>query len=324
MIADPSHRRNWYIELPDYIRKMKRLCKLAGLRRDDPGAHPATAHIARLEDYCQRHVTENGLSIGPLPRDTIAVVAKCREVVGAMSFYGLDRMYWLADHYFEELECDVQARRFVETRLPRPELFWSVISELQQWGYLKARGLRPQLNQEDGLPDLSFYGNSSDDAHYFEVKTVEKGTSTNAIKQHIKKANRQIKNVGDDVRGGCFLRLLETFTGGYEDGQLPEKVRTYFEVLEQAMTSEHYKSVGQAVLTWEEISCVGNIPGWQTWCIVRRSASRNHKSARVPIELDGSHHMKATTAGNLLIGNEQLKPNWDLQTKEGRIITTGR
>lgn len=187
------------------------------------------------------------------------------------------RIYWLADGYYEKLIQDEDAKKFIESRLPSVDQYWSVIAELQMWGYLEARGLSPKLVQEDGLPDLEFSGENASERFYFDVKSLEEGSDLNAINRHIKKANRQIRNVSDSAKGGCFLRILGTHLGNNEGEFKPKRIAEVCSVVERIMNSNDNKCVATVVVIWEEVQCIGNVPGWQTWCVTRKSESYLHK-----------------------------------------------
>ena len=242
--------------------------------------HPIYQHLSQLRKQLGGVVTPQGLHIGKYPKDPAKIIEINRRVIESVSVYGNDRMYWLADGYFEQLERIPELRSFIQTRLPRPDLFQSVIAELQQWGYLKARNLEPKLVQADGLPDLEFGENEADGPFYFEVKTVDINSSPNAIRRHIKKANKQIKNVGGNAPGGCYIWFLPVSVGGYKNDGIPAELVPYGLEIERVLKSNSCKSVSKVVLTWNEVLVKGNIPGWQTWVVVRNSRIWEHENPR--------------------------------------------
>lgn len=321
MISDPP-KRNFADEYRAYIDKMTRLAGLAGLNGARASNHPIFRHLLELQGQLNSVISPQGLRLGPFPNDPKAIIAMIEPKIRAMSAYGNDRMYWLADGYFGELISDAGSRRFIESRLSRPELFHAVIAELQQWGYLKARGLNPKLVQDEGLPDLKFGESEPNGPYYFDVKSIGPNGTIRGIKRHIEKSNAQIKRVKADACGGCFLRLITPVNGGFGPDEIPHGVATHLEEIDRLLRSNYYKSVSKVVLTWEEISFVGNIPGWLTWCVTRKSITRSHLNPRVVFDIAKDYAFKSTCAMNIRIGDVNASPIWDVRTERGNITIT--
>src|SRR6185369_15461080 len=124
-----NRERNFRQEFNAYIYQMQQLATLGGVR-DNPN-HPLITTISTLKQLLDAYVTPEGLlarqKLGATPQD---VIDRLFKLLKAQSHYGYDRMYWLADGYFDELSRDDDARRFIQQRLPHPEHYDSTITEL--------------------------------------------------------------------------------------------------------------------------------------------------------------------------------------------------
>ena len=315
--------RNWLQEYRSYIDKITRLTQLAEINYQRASRHPIYKHLSQLKKQLDGIVTPHGLHFGKYPNSPEEIIRINRNLIESTSVYGNDRMYWLADGYFEQLEKSPSLRKFIQTRLPKPELFQAVIAELQQWGYLKARMLEPSLVQEEGLPDLEFGAQEVGGPFFFDVKTICKTSSPASIRKHIKKGNKQIKAAGDNVPGGCYIHISPILVGGYPKG-VPKELEAYSNEINKVLNSNSCRSVARVVLTWQEVSVKGNIPGWQTWVVARKSHIFKHKNPRVSFSIASDYSFKSTCATNIRIGEDHDPPIWDIDTIKGEIIASGR
>jgi hypothetical protein len=228
-------------------------------------------------------------------------------------------MYWLADGYFEELLRCEENRRFIQSRLPTPEHYDATIAELAYWGWLKSRGLLPQLTEDSGKPDLKVGKDISGDEVHCDVKAILPGTKPSRIDKIIKKANKQIKNVaGEYSKGFCFIRVIEPiirFPDISDTGRgylwlnpeqknrnaigVPNEIAAYFDRAQNIMASTTCRSVSRVIFSWEERLVIGNIPGCMTVLGNRKSCEIKHTNARQPFDIHADLLPKATIAFNI-------------------------
>lgn len=181
--------RNFRQEITAYIAQMQSLAAIGTLK--NTSTHPLFRSLATLEQMLNGFVTVTGeLKLEKLGPEPGVIVSQLLEILSAQSAYGYDRMYWLADGYFEELVQGEETRRFIQSRLPTPEHYEATIVELAYWGWLKARGLFPQLTEDSGKPDLIVGKDISGDEVHCEVKAILPGTKPSRIDKIVKKANK--------------------------------------------------------------------------------------------------------------------------------------
>ena len=320
MNREEGPKRNPFVEFPQYIEKMKRLARMANLESSGHVGHPLLGTLVKLHEFSNTHLTTAGLKVSALGPEPARVVHQLFDVLTAVSMYGYDRMYWLADGYFSELEASQSIRKFIATRLPQPGLYDATITELIYWGWLKSKGFSPELADEDGAPDLLVGQDVIGNAVYCEVKSLLPGAKPDAIQNALAKANRQIKRKGgDDAIGFCLFRVVEPVRHlpviGNQHGlailgrsrpdsaapTVPSQIQHYVDEVQKHLRSSSYRSVAQVVFLWEEQEVLGNIPGWITVCGCRNSVSIDHQQARQSVQLQhrGDLLPKATVAFNI-------------------------
>lgn len=307
----------------EYLIKMNSIAQIGGLSKYQKH-HPLRSHLSEIQNQLAYKVAPQGPQLPPYPPSPEKIIEINMKIIGSISAFAHDMAYWLNTDYFNELLSDPELRTFISTRLTKPELFPAVIAELQQWGYLRARNTSPRLVQQDGLPDLKFHDNNSGNDLYFEVKTITLGSSPNSVERHIKKANTQIKRVSENALGGCFLWFPAIIVGGYKNNEVPEPLKPYVEKLVRVLNSERCRSVAKVIITWSEIACIGNIPGWQTWVITRKSKLIEHSRPRCYFDLNEEYFFKSTCSINIHLGNQDDFPDVDIRTDHGDIKLISR
>lgn len=325
-IQRPS--RDPFAEFSQYIEKMKGLARMANIESAHHAEHPLLKTLITLNNFTRTHLTSEGLRIPNLGHGVDQVVRQLFEILTTMSMYGYDRMNWLADNYFSELETNQTIQKFISTRLPNADQYDATISELMYWGWLKSKGFSPKLTDEDGTPDLFVGKDINDNNVYCEVKSLLPGVKSEAIQNNLNKANRQIKHQGGDAAiGYCLFRIVEPVrhihsvetTNGIEilgrscsktiDVIVPPQLQHYVDMIHKHLQSLNYRSITRVIFLWEEQEIVGNIPGWITACGTRKSISINHQKARHTLDLlhKGDLLPKATVAFNINIRGQRLK-----------------
>jgi len=286
MTQEPGKAVNWRVAFEGYIRVVEKFLNIAGLRHAND--HPLAKSIAQLKHLLQIGVpTPDGMlhvgQFGPTPE---AALEAARDFLATFFRLGMDSMYWLGPQgrYIPELENDEKIKRFLVTRLPDPEMCEDVLSEMSYRGYLKARGLRVDLTEDDGMPDMKVWG--SNGAFHAEIKAIHKGSNPDRASKVIAKANKQIKRTPEGV-GICAILVLETIQMRGDmiakPGLIPDEIKPIIQSVEGVMNSSNCKSVAEAVVSWDEFAVLGTPPGWVGLHAVRRSVRVSHREARAPI-----------------------------------------
>lgn len=302
------------------MERMRALAAIADLTPQKNYDHPLFKTLVSLAELVTARTNSAGeLKIGGFGPEPEKIVDQLFEVLHAQSTYGYDRMSWLADGYFEELEETVQARKFVAERLPVAEHYEATIAELGYWGWIKARGGAPVLLTSEGMPDLLLGPDAEGDAVYCDVKSIRHGTCPDRIRKVIEKTNRQLKRVhGESTKGLCYIRILTPvirYPQFSDNGHgrlmlqpdersknelgVPNEIAAYFDAVRYALSGPSYRSVSKVILSWEERLVIGNIPGWLTVMGTRNSCLIDHSHARVRFDVNFDLLPKATVAFNI-------------------------
>lgn len=263
--------RDPFAEFSKYIEKMKGLARMANIDSAHHAEHPLLKTLISLNKFSKNHLTSEGLRISNLGQGVSEVVSQLFEILTTMSMYGYDRMYWLADNYFSELETNQTIQKFISTRLPKSDLYDATISELMYWGWLKSKGFTPRLIDEDGAPDLLVGKDVNDNNVYCEIKSLLPGIKPEAIQNNLSKANRQIKHQGgDSAVGYCLFRMVEPIRyipsiekkNGLEilsrscskaiDLVIPSQLQQYVDTVQKHLQSSNYRSIACVIFLWEE------------------------------------------------------------------------
>lgn len=321
MPSEPAgaKQRDFRKEFSDYVSKIRKLAALAGLNPKKDARHPAYESLELLKVMLETQSTSQGLKLEKLGTTPTEIVDRQLQMLRALSSYGYDRMYWLADGYFEELMRDPDACKFVAARLPDANQYESTVSELMYWGWLKARGITPKFLEKVGWPDIEIQIDAHGEPIYCDIKAIMPGTSPGRIEAVITKANKQIKNVGGETtKGFCVVRIVEPVVrrprillspGGYHVLECDEKSRDelgipleledYVSEAKKVLSSQQCRSVSYIVMCWEEHYVVGHIPGWIRIVGNRSSTGLAHKHARQKFEINSDFLMKATVAPHI-------------------------
>jgi hypothetical protein len=320
MADDSVPMRDHLVEFPKYIEKMKTLARMANLEGAHHAGHPLRGTLVWLENLAASYLTPIGLKVSALGPGPERLVEQLFEILTATSMYGYDRMCWLADGYFQELDANPVIRKFITSRLPQASQYDATISELMYWGWLKGQGFSPILTDDEGTPDLCLGNDINGNPVYCEVKSLLPGSEPEAIKNAMSKTNRQIKKMGgDDAVGYCLFRVvlpvrhypatkdqngITILEGTRPDPAtvvIPPQIQDYADEIQRHLHSSSYRSVSRVVLLWEEQQIVGNIPGWVTVNGVRQSVVLEHQQARKDVALQhgGDLLPKATVSFNV-------------------------
>lgn len=285
------NERNFFDEMDAYVPKLMGLAKVAQLDGEKHSNHPIFKDLKRLDELRDRkRSVDGGLFLGKFPKNPQGIVDHVMNHMSAMASYGFNRMYWLADGYFEELVSDSDQRKFIESRLPKPEHYESVIAELSYWGWLKSRGLNPRLIEEDGLPDIYVGDDRFGGQVFCDVKALKPESSINRVSKIIKKANKQIKNAnGEKTKGFCLIKLLSNQP--YTD---IDRFNECVETATRIMRSDSCRSVNFVILVKEDMKGEVRFPGGGGICLTRNSIRIYHSRARTNIKMLGDLEPKAT------------------------------
>jgi len=213
------------------------------------------------------------------------------ELAGSL----MDRSTWASDpgkgDYWDFLP-DEQVRKFVRSRIVKPAHYDDVITELYFWGTLNAQ-TPVTMGEVEGHPDLCIDGN---EPVWADVKRIHRGSAPSRVKKVIAKANHQIKCVD---RGGVGLALLYIEREGLRasfDDRTPSDVKPFVDAAAEAIGGDSYRSVAQAVITWDDYFITAEPGEPAIYTARRRSLVLEHAHPRRPAALPSSVWEVGTTA----------------------------
>jgi hypothetical protein len=262
---------------------------LTALRTKSP-LHPAVIRRETLSAFLPRR---------PRPFEELLTIAA--ELGGTM----IDRQFWMPDprtpDYWGFISHEAAARR-ISQNLADPLKYNETLAEVRTWAGLRQNGLDVELVHEHGQPDLVIARGSPAEIRA-EVKFVHTDTSDRGVIGAVEKANKQLRGASSGAAGVAYVHLdrrhsvrtLPATPAKADAARLPSgedppptDVVHRIGLIERALDGERYKSVGVAIVTWEDHVYIGDWPGPVTYFVRRQSVFRRHRNMRplAPIDED--------------------------------------
>lgn len=173
---------------------------------------------------------------------------------------------------------DQEVWKHIRSRIINKDTFNDVLAQLIGKKLLSINGLKVDLVEKEGLPDLS----ASTDVESFpsEVKSIRAGSSSTRIKSIIGKANKQIKRVSGDSSGVLIMLINRPVQNGVLDDRIPSDVYYYLNEVQKHLFSNDYKSICTALISWIDYKIEGSAPGDITYTCRRRVVAIEHSKPR--------------------------------------------
>lgn len=217
----------------------------------------------------------------------------------------IDRQFWMPDPDTDEYWSfipDAAAAARVAQNIRDPRQFNETLAEVRVWSRLRQTHPAASLVEQEGQPDIRL--DTPEGPLWIEVKFIHSDTSNDGVERALKKANKQLRTAtGGD--GGVLIMVFErtlaprALPATEEAAQAarlpsgedppPADIASRIGVIEQALSSRDFKSVGVAILTWEDHCYVGEWPEPVTYIVRHSAVVRRHHLPRghpeVPREL---------------------------------------
>lgn len=145
---------------------------------------------------------------------------------------------------------DDEARLQLRQRLRSQVAFGDAVAELFTHGWLRSEGFAVDLFGAEGLPDLRI--TRSDSVVWADVKHLRPGSSLGRVRDHIKKANKQIRRVDPDGSGIVFLKLGRPTGATGTSGKPPPDIQPLLDQAIRQLHSGHTRSVALVVAFWDD------------------------------------------------------------------------
>jgi hypothetical protein len=194
---------------------------------------------------------------------------------------------------------DVEAQKALRQDVLDPKSFEDVMVELyvSAWHISKGHAIErirwssPLAPEKKAVKIPDFIVTLPDSARLvIECKHMRPGTKADRIKQDITKANKQIKSLVDyeDYAGryyGAVVIDVTSFVGVRQvsDDDLPLNLRPLQEAAQAAIRGKKNRSLGTAVLVWDDYMKFPELPVRLGYGYRRRVLPIPHESAHAPI-----------------------------------------
>lgn len=169
------------------------------------------------------------------------------------------------------------AKSRVTQTILNPESYQDMLAQLYVWGALRERGISSRLREQHGMPDLAIYLPDGS-AIGGEVKCLRITSKAKNLTNLVGKANSQLKNFDSQRSGILFIRMLCPAFRVFDDS-VPADLHPFFDVLQKALASDHYKSVGQLIVSWDDYMLHESKKG-RFYAFRRRSVPLQHRKPR--------------------------------------------
>ena len=177
---------------------------------------------------------------------------------------------------------DEKVQKRIQTIISDPKQFNSLMTELSLAAWCSSKDFLVTPYEEIGYPDFRLDIDGVNLPVVVECKNIEDGTTNNRFKNIVNKANKQIKNIGEDCYGVLFVDITALVERREElSDSLPESVEIIIEIFNDLLA--HFNSsVSSAILFWDEYSIFGEEQDAErtTAFIRRRSYHVAHKNPK--------------------------------------------
>jgi len=186
-----------------------------------------------------------------------------------------------------DLYGDETVQKKIRSRITDPNQFEDLMVELYVAAWHKTKNHTIELIEKDGYPDLKIEIPAMNIPVFIECKHLWTG-SKNRIQKVIKKANNQIKKAvketGITSYGAVILDVsIPVAAGQVENDNLPDKLREMVNVVQSALSGKKNRSVGAAIIVWDDYMQIGNPPDRTMLAYRRRYKRVSHTSPNLPI-----------------------------------------
>lgn len=226
--------------------------------------------------FFQRMIAQNGILRFPEQKNDLALLGQ----------FLLDAEYLkliTEEDYFDQLLEPVKVK--IANYLMHPTQFDDIMLEIAITAWHQMRKHKAELFEVSNYPDVKVTIPGMALPVYVECKNIMTGNE-NSIKHIITHANGQLKKVSEAHYGIVILNIAKpielkrVFSDAY-----PERVDQLMTFVKQSLTSSRHRSVGAAILIWDDFIQYGDPPQKMLIAYRRRSVRIDHTPAEGCIEI---------------------------------------
>ena len=217
------------------------------------------------------HQRETFGQIGRLVLDSYILVALTEGNVDMLKLGSLD------------LYGDEAVQEKIRSRVVNSEQFEDLMVELAFAAWHKSRKHTVIPWEREGLPDLKLQIPGVDVPILVECKRLRSG-SKNRLTKVISKANSQIKAAQEPCYGVVVLDVsIPVGVAEVENDELPNQLQDICSTVQSALSGKKNRSVGMAILVWDDSMILGEPPDKTQVAFRRRHLRIRHRMSRKDI-----------------------------------------
>ena len=188
-----------------------------------------------------------------------------------------------------DLYGDEAVQKKIRSRITNPEQFEDLMVELYVGAWHKTKNHTIEPIEKEGYPDLKIEIPSIGIPVFIECKHLWT-SSKNRLQEVIKKANKQIKKAAKEIKilsyGAVILDVsIPVVAGQVENDNLSDKLQEMIDVVQSALSGGKNRSVGAAIVVWDDYMIMGNPPSNTLVAFRRRYKCVLHKDVAIPEKL---------------------------------------
>jgi hypothetical protein len=173
-----------------------------------------------------------------------------------------------------ELLAEPEAIRQIRTRLDDPDKFLDQYAVVRCWSLLSGIGLKARLVEYPGFPDIC--ADLSNRELWVEVKRLRLGTHISRVRKVISKANKQLRNACSGYAGVIYLEVSLPIKVRDLSDPIPVEISNCIAEVSREFGSGQSCHAARVVLSWDEITILGQPPAFTMVVSRRRTICLNH------------------------------------------------
>jgi hypothetical protein len=247
-------------------------------RKPNRETHPAYHRWA----LCQRILSQHGAIHWPEQRNDVLTIATMGldSSILTIASKGNPHSLKLGSMDFG----DEGVRKKISSRVDDPEQFEDLMVELYIGAWHQLEKHRVEYREKTGFPDFSIGMKDVEIPTLVECKRA-RIISKNRMAKRIAKANEQISNEKSTIGPAYGIVVVDVTASDIAeapDDELPAKLNPTIGLIQSCLKGEKNRSVGAAIVAWDEYKTSGTPPG-NTWFGFRRRSVRVlHKNPLTP------------------------------------------
>lgn len=186
-----------------------------------------------------------------------------------------------------DLYGDEAVQRKIRSRITNPEQFEDLMVELYVGAWHKTKSYAIDPIEKEGYPDLKVEIPNINIPVFIECKHLWTGSKNN-LQDAIKKANKQIKRAAKEIElpsyGAVILDVsVPVAADQVENDNLSDKLLRIVDAVQSALSGEKNRSVGAAIIVWDDYMLMGKPPDSTLVAFRRRYKRISRRNPNLPV-----------------------------------------